>query len=76
MTVDLQNPSQLILAGTGTVSGTGFDNTPATWSWSGDTSGGGLFTWSSTVTAVPEPALPIVGLASLGMAMIYRRRGR
>jgi len=66
----------LALDGTGIISAAGFEDTVASWSFSGDTSGGGIFSWSATsaVNAVPEPAmLPllsvglIAGLISIGL---------
>ena len=70
LNIDLQTDKELALTGTGTVKGTGFDDTFGQWSWSGDTSGGGLFVWSSTTTTIPEPATiavwSILGLSGLG----------
>jgi len=64
------------LIGTGVITAAGFDNTDATWSFSGDTSGGGVFSWSASSenvpndVSVPEPgvlALLSIGLIGLGL---------
>ncbi|NBC32012.1 MAG: PEP-CTERM sorting domain-containing protein [Alphaproteobacteria bacterium] len=68
------------LAGSGTLMGTGFDDTEATWSFSGNTTTNDtefVFSADNTVTQAPEPAtLLLIGtglLAAGGIAM--RRRG-
>jgi len=60
----------LVLNGTGTVSASvaGLDDTAATWSFSGDTTGTGVFSWSAT--SVPEPGLLFllsIGLIGIGV---------
>lgn len=53
---DLVNaPNFLDLRGTGVVSATNFDDTPATWSLSTDDSGGQLLAFSASTTANPTP---------------------
>ena len=65
----------LVLGGSGTVSGNGFDPTPASWSFSGDRTGN-TFAFSSTTrterTPVPEPTsllLLRIGLLTAGLGM-------
>ena len=71
-----QGAAVLGLVGTGIASATGFDPTPGRWSFSGDTSGGGTFAFSSTTT-VPEPAsVLLLGLSLLGGSAAMRRRAR
>jgi len=69
-----ENPKTfLVLNGLGTLSAAGFDDTVATWSFSGDTTGTGVFSWSSTSVAtadVPEPSLLLllsIGLIGIGI---------
>lgn len=67
----------LSITGNGVLSASGFADSDASWRLSGNTTGGGLFGWSATVTAassdVPEPGL--LALLSLGLiAMVVRRR--
>lgn len=53
------DPNQfLVLEGAGTITAAGFDPTPGTWDFTGDTTNGGTFTWSAgtTVAVVPLPA--------------------
>jgi hypothetical protein len=73
-TVQLQS-AFLLISGTGTLTGTGFDNTPATWFFS--TQGvatDGKFSWSSTTTAIPELGTPaLLGMTLLGACLIRRR---
>ena len=62
----------LVLDGEGMVSATGFADTLASWRFTGDTSGGGVFSWSATsaMSSVPEPgvlALMSVGLLAFGL---------
>lgn len=60
----------LILGGTGIITATvgGYDATPGTWNFTGDsTSTGGNFSWSAgSATQVPEPSI----LALLGIGLI------
>ena len=70
----------LVLDGVGVLSGTDYADTDATWTFSGDTSGTGIFSWSATSTeteteslsttlasirSVPEPS--IIFLISIGL---------
>jgi len=62
----------LVLNGIGTISAAGFEDTAASWSFTGDTSGGGVFSWSafSTAATVPEPGVLVllsIGLIGLGI---------
>ena len=63
--------SVFALDGTGIISAAGFDDTAASWRFSANTSGGGIFSWSATnVTSVPEPdvlALLAMGLIGFGL---------
>lgn len=61
----------LLLSGTGVISSSGFKDTAASWSFSGDTSGNGLFGWSAT-SSVPEPGM--LALLSLGLLGIGLRK--
>ena len=71
-----QSSSVLGLVGTGILKATGFDDTPGKWSFSGDTSGA-VFAFSSTASAVPEPASTLLlGLSLLGGSYAMRRRAR
>ena len=62
--------SFLILEGTGIISATGFDDTPGTWIFTGDTTGGSTFSWSAGTSAmVPEPGvLALLGIGLIGFA--------
>jgi hypothetical protein len=65
----------LLISGTGTLTGTGFDPTPATWFFS--TQGvatDGKYSWSSSTTAVPEVGTPaLIGAALLGACFLRSR---
>ena len=68
--ITANDANNLNLAGIGSISAAGFENTAGTWSFTSDRAGDGLFSWSSsTVSAsVPEPgsvALLLAGLAGL-----------
>ncbi len=73
-TVELQT-AFLLISGTGTLTGTGFDNTPATWFFT--TQGvatDGKFSWSSSTTAIPELGTTVLFSATLLGACLIRRR--
>ena len=64
----------LHLSGTGIIQGAGYTDTNGTWTFSGDSVTGGIFSWSSTTkagdTVVPEPgvlALLSIGLLAFGV---------
>ena len=64
----------LVLNGIGIISSSivGLDNTAATWSFAGDTTGTGVFSWSATSASVPEPN--ILFLLSIGLIGIGIRK--
>ena len=64
----------LELQGRGVVSAAGFEDTWGTWSFTGDTTGSGTFTWSGG-TAVPLPAPIWILVTGLGLIGIKRRLG-
>ena len=69
--------SFLVLNGTGTEKITGFDPTPASWNLSAVTSGNSIFSFNSSIMAVPEPAaVVLVGTGLLGFLAFSRRRVR
>jgi hypothetical protein len=73
--VRTNNSSSFIdLTGSGIITATGFEATDATWIFSGDTSGGGVFSWTaSSATTVPEPgvlAMLSIGLIGLSLGKI------
>ena len=74
--VSLQTADQLALSGTGTLSALGYDDTEFAWTFSGDSTGSGLFSFSAASFNVPEPS--VVGLLGLGLiamgAVGVRRR--
>ena len=71
--VSFQSPAFLVLEGTGTVAGNGFDVTNGSWILTAN-SAGTLFNFSSgaTATAVDEPA--VLGLLGLGLLAFGLRR--
>jgi VPDSG-CTERM motif len=74
-TINTQNNFVLVIIGSGTVSGNGFDNTPGTWSFAVTQSNGGTsaqFSFQGNSTATPTPdggstvALLGVALTTIG----------
>ncbi len=79
---NIGSSSFIDLVGTGVISATGFQDTAASWMFSGDTSGGGVFSWSAdsenAVATVPEPgvlALLSIGLIGLGLRKKFEKKG-
>lgn len=74
-TVAFQSKQFLLVSGVGVLTGTGFDPTPATWYFS--TQGPPVFnkfSWSASVTGVPETGTPMILSASLLCICFLRRR--
>lgn len=74
------NVSGLGLSGTGTLYGVGYDPTPATWTFTGDSAGSMVRVFSSDTFAepIPEPStiLGLISLAIVGTALALRLRAR
>lgn len=69
-TIALQNAAFLSVSGTGTVTGTGYTQTPGTWNFSTqEPDVGGKFTWSASAAAVPDggTTMALFGLSLLGL---------
>lgn len=77
-TIVSQSATFLNVTGVGTISGNGYDPTPATWSFSASRSDGGTaadFGFQAQANAVPEPgAVMLVGLGALLAAQRLFRR--
>ena len=68
--IAFQNASFLSVSGTGTVTGTGYTQTPGTWNFSTqEPDVGGKFTWSASAEAVPDggTTMALFGLSLLGL---------
>ena len=76
VSVVFQNNNFLLLSGSGTVSGNGFDATKGIWNFSGQTATQLTFSWSSSsATVVPVPAAAwLFGSGLLGLVGIARRK--
>jgi hypothetical protein len=79
-TIVVQNASTLVIEGTGTVSGNGFDPTAMEWSFTTQSAGGrtsNIFSFSANgVTgAVPDggSAVVLLGLAFIGVGLLRRK---
>jgi hypothetical protein len=77
-TVVLQNSDFLLITGTGTISGNGFDATPGTWSFTSQTpSANGVFSFSagSDAQGVPDggTTVALLGVALAGIEIIRRK---
>ena len=74
-TVVTQTAAFLNITGTGTISGNGFDPTAGTWSFSSQTSGGPIFSFSASTSAVPDggSAVALLGIAFIGVEVLRRK---
>jgi len=77
-TVVLQNASFLLVTGTGTIMGNGFDATDGTWSFTAQSpSAGGVFSFSASgdFNGVPDggSTVALLGLGLAGVEMIRRK---
>lgn len=75
VTINTQNSINLSLSGTGTITGNGFDATPGTWEFTGQTASDITFSWSSSNLAVPVPAAVwLFGSGLIGLVGVARRK--
>lgn len=78
LNVVTQDSDTIVLSGLGTLSGTGFDDTPAAWDFTGNKTSSGSFTiktFSDSTAAIPEPAtLGALGVGLIGLGWAARRR--
>lgn len=77
-TVVLQSSNFLLISGTGTVSGNGFDPTPGTWSFTSQSpSANGVFSFSggSSANGVPDggTTMALLGIALVGIEIARRK---
>lgn len=76
VTIELQNAGAITLSGNGLANITGFDETNGTWRLSLDNVSS-VFSFSSTASVVPEPALVLLlstGLIGFGVARKLRKK--
>lgn len=81
ISISTQDDMSLVLEGTGTMSGVGYDDTPGNFIFTGQTAGGGTYSASfssaSNPTGVAEPAtLGLVGFGLVGLGVAARRKSR
>ena len=71
-----QNATNLVLSGSGTITGNGFEATEGTWEFTGQTASDITFSWSSSnATVVPVPAAVwLFATCLLGLAGVARRK--
>jgi len=76
VTIGAQDATDLILSGTGTITGGGFDPTQGTWEFSGQTASDITFSWSSSnATVIPIPAAVwLFGSGLIGLIGVARRK--
>ena len=76
VSIDTQDATALVLTGSGTISGAGFDDTSGTWAFSGQTASNITFSWSSSNnTIVPIPsAVWLFATGLVGLVGVARRR--
>ncbi len=75
LTVDDQSVSDLDLSGTGYLSYLDYEDTYGVWNFSANTVTGQTFSWSSTTSAVPEPATMLLfGIGLAGISSMSRRK--
>jgi hypothetical protein len=65
----------LNITGTGIISGNGFDPTAGTWSFSSQTPGGPIFSFSASSSTVPDggSAVALLGIAFIGVEVLRRK---
>jgi len=81
LSISNQNASFLTLSGSGTLHETGFDNTPGTFFFSGNSTNGASpgatfsFSAGSQATAAPEPmSMALLGVGVLALGLVRRRK--
>ncbi len=71
----LRDSDFLIISGTGTLTNSNFDSTPASWYFTTQgPASDGKFSWSSTTTAIPEIGAPVLLSGALLWICFLRRR--